>query len=121
MIATETSVTDIYATRLLARVYGALAQAATLTWSPPWPAPAARSRPSWKPPPTGGTSELAGLGEWAAVTVLAAIWVGAGPGPGRDGRSGGAAVTAADRRAWPRGRTGTSWGGGPSSAAGPPT
>ena len=27
MIATETSITDTYATRLLARVYGALAQA----------------------------------------------------------------------------------------------
>ncbi len=64
--------------------------------------------------------QLAALGEWAAVTVLAAagsvpvLDPGTRPGPRR-------------RPSRPRiagslaGRTGTSWGGGPSSAAGPPT
>ena len=65
-------------------------------------------------------NELAGLGEWAAVTVLAASGSVAGPRPGphRPGRR--AAVPAADRRAGRRGMTGISSGGGASSAAGPP-
>ena len=63
VIATETSITDIYATRLLARVYGALAQARRpRRRSPPWPTRAARSRPSWRPPRTGGTPSWPGWG-----------------------------------------------------------
>ena len=37
VIATETSITDTYATRLLARLYGTLAQTAARTSSPPCP------------------------------------------------------------------------------------
>jgi tetratricopeptide (TPR) repeat protein len=72
VIATETSITDSYATRLLARVYGALAQAR----DPDVVAALADARrqvqAELETSPDRRDTELAGLGEWAAVTVLAA-------------------------------------------------
>ena len=72
VIATETSITDRYATRLLARVYGALAQAS----DPDVVAALADARrqvqAELETSPDRRDTELAGLGEWAAVTVLAA-------------------------------------------------
>ena len=59
VIATETSITDLYATRLLARVYGALAQARREVQAGLQTSPGRRE------------AVIAGLGEWAAVTVLA--------------------------------------------------
>jgi CHAT domain/Trypsin-like peptidase domain len=71
VIATETSVTDTYATRLLARVYGALAR----TRDPDIIAALAEARrevqAELETSPDARDNELAGLGEWAAVTVLA--------------------------------------------------
>ena len=71
VIATETSITDIYATRLLARVYGALAQAR----DPDIVAALAQARrevqAGLQTSPGRREAALAGLGEWAAVTVLA--------------------------------------------------
>ena len=121
VIATETSITDTYATRLLARVYGALAQAS----DPDVVAALADARrqvqAELETSPDRRDTELAGLGEWAAVTVLAAAGSVPVLDPGRTAAGGAAAVPAADRRAGRRGRTGTSSGGGASSAAGPPT
>ena len=119
VIATEASVTDTYATRLLARVYGALAQAgdpdvvaalsqarlqvqAELEASP---SPrdrllagraSGRRSPCW-PPPARSRSSAPARPRW------------------RRGRRG--------RRSpgWRHGRTGTSSGGGPSSGPGPPS
>ncbi len=72
VIATETSVTDTYATRLLARVYGALAR----TRDPDVVAALAEARREVQAELETSTdrrdSLLAALGEWAAVTVLAA-------------------------------------------------
>jgi tetratricopeptide (TPR) repeat protein len=72
VIATETSITDRYATRLLARVYGSLAQAS----DPDVVAALADARrqvqAELETSPDRRDAELAGLGEWAAVTVLAA-------------------------------------------------
>ena len=72
VIATETSITDTYATRLLARVYGTLAQAS----DPDVVAALAEARrqvqAELETSPDRRDTELAGLGEWAAVTVLAA-------------------------------------------------
>jgi tetratricopeptide (TPR) repeat protein len=72
VIATETSVTDTYATRLLARVYGALAQTA----DPDLVAALSQARrqvqAELEASPDPRDHLLAGLGEWAAVTVLAA-------------------------------------------------
>ena len=120
VIATETSITDTYATRLLARVYGALAQAS----DPDVVAALAEARrqvqAELETSPDRRDTELAGLGEWAAVTVLAA----AGSVPVLDpGRTAPAARSRPGRgsRGWPAGRTGISSGGGASSAAGPPT
>ena len=95
VIATETSITDRYATRLLARVYGALAQAS----DPDVVAALADARrqvqAELETSPDRRDAELAGLGEWAAVTVLAAAGsvpvldpgrtagAGAGSRPGR--------------------------------------
>ena len=71
VIATEASITDAYATRLLARVYGALAQAA----NPDVVAALAEARrqvqAELEASPRLRDRLLAGLGEWAAVTVLA--------------------------------------------------
>jgi tetratricopeptide (TPR) repeat protein len=71
VVGTETSVTDLYATRLFARVYGTLAASRT----PDVIAALADARrevqrelessPDWR------DNELGGLGEWAVVTVLA--------------------------------------------------
>jgi len=120
VIATETSITDRYATRLLARVYGSLAQAR----DPDVVAALADARRQVQAElatsPDRRDAELAGLGEWAAVTVLATAGSvpvldpehtapAAGSRPGRPSRG------------WPPGRTGISSGGGASSAAGPPT
>jgi hypothetical protein len=72
VIATEASVTDTYATRLLARVYGALAQAG----DPDVISALARARREVQAELETSASPrdqlLAGLAEWAAVTVLAA-------------------------------------------------
>ena len=72
VIATETSITDTYATRLLARVYGALARSG----SPDVVAALADARREVQAElatsPDKRDTELATLGEWAAVTVLAA-------------------------------------------------
>ena len=72
VIATETSITDTYATRLLARVYGTLAR----TWDPDIIAALAEARrqvqAELETSPDERDNELAGLGEWAAVTILAA-------------------------------------------------
>ncbi len=71
VIATETSITDLYATRLLARVYGALAQAR----DPDIVAALAEARrevqAGLQTSPGRREALIAGLGEWAAVTVLA--------------------------------------------------
>jgi len=71
VIATETSITDLYATRLLARVYGALAQAR----DPDIIAALAEARrevqAGLQTSPGRREALIAGLGEWAAVTVLA--------------------------------------------------
>ena len=72
VIATETSITDTYATRLLARVYGTLARSG----SPDVVAALADARREVQAElatsPDKRDTELATLGEWAAVTVLAA-------------------------------------------------
>jgi CHAT domain/Trypsin-like peptidase domain len=72
VIATETSVTDTYATRLLARVYGALAQEGR----PDTVAALAQARrlvqAELEASANPRDKQIAGLGEWAAVTVLAA-------------------------------------------------
>ena len=120
MIATETSITDTYATRLLARVYGTLAQPG----DPDVVAALSQARrevqAELETSPDPRDKQLAALGEWAAVTVLAA----SGSVPVLD--PGQAAARHGSRRGrgspgWPGGRTGTSWAGGPSSGAGPPS
>jgi tetratricopeptide (TPR) repeat protein len=72
VIATETSVTDTYATRLLARVYGTLAQENR----PDAVAALSRARrlvqDELEASDRPRDKLLSGLGEWAAVTVLAA-------------------------------------------------
>ena len=72
VIATETSISDTYATRLLARVYAALAQAG----DPNVVAAMSHARRQVQADLEASLDPrdrlLAGLGEWAAVTVLAA-------------------------------------------------
>jgi TPR repeat protein len=72
VIATETSVTDIYTTRLLARVYATLARAR----HPDAVAALADARREVQTELETSTdrrdNELAGLAEWAAVTILSA-------------------------------------------------
>ena len=72
VIATETSITDTYATRLLARVYGTLAR----THDPDVVAALSEARrevqAELETSPNQRYKDLARLGEWAAVTVLAA-------------------------------------------------
>ena len=95
VIATETSVTDTYATRLLARVYAALAQVG----DPDVIAALSQARRQVQAELETSLSPrdrlLAGLGEWAAVTVLAS----AGAVPVIDPAQ---ALTAAARPARPR-------------------
>ena len=62
VIAAETSITDTYTTRLLARLYGTLAQAAAQTWLPPCRRRGVTCRPSWKSPRTSATTSWPG---WA--------------------------------------------------------
>ena len=99
VIATETSITDTYATRLLARLYGALAQAS----DPDVIAALAQARrqvqAELETSPDRRDTELAGLGEWAAVTVLAATGSVPVLDPARTGPAAAAAVPAAGRRA----------------------
>ena len=94
----------------------------TRTWSLRSPTPAGRCRPNWKPPTDKRDQLLAGLGEWAAVTVLAA----SGSVPVLDPDT--TAATGGHQPSRPqiaglagRGATGTSWDGGPSSGRGPPS
>ena len=72
VVATETSITDTYATRLLARLYGTLAR----SHDPDVVAALSDARrevqAELETSPDKRDNELAGLGEWAAVTVLAA-------------------------------------------------
>ena len=72
VIATETSITDSYATRLLARVYGALAQASDPDVVGALAEARRQVQAELETSPDRRDTELAGLGEWAAVTVLAA-------------------------------------------------
>ena len=72
MIATETSITDTYATRLLARVYGTLAQASDPDVVGALAEARRQVQAELETSPDRRDNELAGLGEWAAVTVLAA-------------------------------------------------
>ena len=89
VIATETSITDTYATRLLARLYGTLAQAS----DPDVVAALAEARrqvqAELETSPDRRDAELAGLGEWAAVTVLAASGSVPVLDPGRTGPAAG--------------------------------
>ena len=72
VIATETSITDSYATRLLARVYGTLAQASDPDVVGALAEARRQVQAELETSPDRRDAELAGLGEWAAVTVLAA-------------------------------------------------
>ena len=72
VIATETSITDTYATRLLARVYGTLAQASTPDVVSALSEARRQVQAELDASPDKRDNKLAGLGEWAAVTVLAA-------------------------------------------------
>ena len=72
VIATETSITDRYATRLLARVYGTLAQASHPDVVGALAEARRQVQTELETSPDRRDTELAGLGEWAAVTVLAA-------------------------------------------------
>ena len=118
VIATETSITDTYATRLLARVYGTLARSG----SPDVVAALADARREVQAElatsPDKRDIELATLGEWAAVTVLAAQRLGHRCRPGPDPVPPSGSRPGRGSPGWPGGMTGTSWGGGASSAAG---
>ena len=72
VIATEASITDIYATRLLARVYGALARSREADVVAALSAARRDVQADLETSPDPRDNELAALGEWAAVTVLAA-------------------------------------------------
>ena len=72
VIATETSITDTYATRLLARVYGTLAQAIGSDVVAALAEARRQVQAELETSPDRRDTELAGLGEWAAVTILAA-------------------------------------------------
>ena len=71
VIATETSITDTYATRLLARVYGTLAQASDPDVVIALSQARRQVQAELETSPDPRCHLLAGLGEWAAVTVLA--------------------------------------------------
>ena len=72
VIGTETSVTDTYATRLLARVYGELARTGDADVVAALADARRRVQAELENSPDRRDNELAGLGEWAAVSVLAA-------------------------------------------------
>jgi len=72
VIATEASITDTYATRLLARVYGTLAQAADPDVVLALSQARRQVQAELEVSPDRRDQAVAGLGEWAAVTVLAA-------------------------------------------------
>jgi len=71
VIATETSVTDIYATRLLARVYGALARARNPDVVAALSAARREVQAELDTSSDERDQDLAALGEWATVTILA--------------------------------------------------
>ena len=104
VIATETSVTDTYATRLLARVYGTLAR----TRDPDVVAALAGARREVQAELETSTDRrdglLAGLGEWAAVTILAAVRGRAGPRPGHRRRGGFRSRRGRRSPGWPGGQ-----------------
>jgi tetratricopeptide (TPR) repeat protein len=95
VIATETSITDIYATRLLARVYGTLARSGDADVVTALSDARRDVQAGLETSPERRDTELAALGEWAAVTVLAAAGsvpvldahhtAAAGPQPSRPG------------------------------------
>ena len=128
VIGTETSVTDIYATRLFTRLYGRLAQART----PDVVAALAEARREvqreLETSPDHRDNQLAGLGEWATVTILAAYGSlpilepehssTAAPGPSRPQIAGLAerddwyfVGRRAEQRQWPADLTGSSQAG----------
>ena len=72
VIATETSITDTYATRLLARVYGTLARSRNPDVVAALSGARRQVQAELETSSDHRDSELAGLGEWAAVTILAA-------------------------------------------------
>ena len=72
VIATETSITDTYATRLLARLYGTLARSHAPDAITALSDARREVQIELETSPDKRDNELAGLGEWAAVTVLAA-------------------------------------------------
>ena len=72
VIATEASITDTYATRLLARVYAALAQAGDADVIAALSQARRQVQAELETSPDPRDRLLSGLGEWAAVTVLAA-------------------------------------------------
>ena len=72
VIATETSITDTYATRLLARVYGTLARTNAPDVIAALSAARREVQAELETSPDKRDNQLAGLGEWAAVTVRAA-------------------------------------------------
>ena len=121
VIATETSITDLYATRLLARVYAALAQAR----DPDIVAALAQARrevqAGLQTSPGRREALIAGLGEWAAVTVLAGTGSVPVLAPGQAAPV--AAGPSRPRVAGLAGRAGLVFRGAAavSSAAGPPT
>ena len=72
VIATETSITDTYATKLLARFYGTLARTRDPDVVAAFSAARREVQSELETSPDWRDNELAGLGEWAAVTILAA-------------------------------------------------
>jgi tetratricopeptide (TPR) repeat protein len=72
VIATETSITDTYATRLLARLYGTLARSRNPDVIAALSGARRQVQAELETSSDLRDSELAGLGEWAAVTILAA-------------------------------------------------
>ena len=86
VIATETSITDTYATRLLARLYGTLAQASDPDVVSALAEARRQVQAELETSPSRRDTELAGLGEWAAVTILAAAGSVPVLDPGRTAR-----------------------------------
>ena len=122
MIGTETSVTDIYATRLFARLYGTLAASRNPDVIEALADARREVQAELATSPDRRDNQLGGLGEWAVG--------GDGPGrrsgggrPGSERRPGGpaGAGAAAHRGAGCPAAHGISWGAGPSSATGPPS
>ena len=81
VIGTETSVTDIYATRLFARLYGTLARAGAPDLIAALAGARREVQRELETSPDKRDNQLAGLGEWAVVTVLAASPAVAVAGP----------------------------------------